>query len=172
MISMLAFGQSATQVQPADRTGVSAEPPMLGIHWAKGTIQDERLLAPRRSVNMTYHGGVIMPTANSTAIFWGPSWATSPGDKITGMDSWYQGFGGSNYAKTSDEYTGLQRPGYSVNQLRWTLRRYQHSYGRQQHQCDPGGSLQDDHEPRSVRQRLLSSVRGRATRQRRLLRLA
>jgi hypothetical protein len=27
-------------------------------------------------------------------------------DKIAGMDSWYLGFGGSNYAGTSDEYTG------------------------------------------------------------------
>ncbi len=58
-----------------------------------------------RTPNMTYHGGVIMPTANSQAIFWGPSWGTSPGDKVTGMDSWYLGFGGSNYAKTPAEYT-------------------------------------------------------------------
>ena len=28
------------------------------------------------------------------------------GDKIAGLDSWYSGFDGSNYAKTSDEYTG------------------------------------------------------------------
>jgi len=54
---------------------------------------------------MTYHGGVIMPSTVSQAIFWGPSW-TNPGDKITGLDSWYTGFSNSNYAKTSDEYTG------------------------------------------------------------------
>jgi hypothetical protein len=77
---------------------------MLGIHWAKGVNPE---LAPaRRSPNMTYHGGVIMPTANATAIFWGTSWANYSGDKISGMDSWYQGFSNSNYAKTSDEYTG------------------------------------------------------------------
>lgn len=57
---------------------------------------------------MTYHGGVIMPSTVSEAIFWGPSWANSSftGDKISGLDSWYSGFNGSNYAKTSDEYTG------------------------------------------------------------------
>jgi hypothetical protein len=47
-----------------------------------------------------------MTTAKSQAIFWGPGWTSSPGDKITGLDSWYSGFNGSNYAKTSDEYTG------------------------------------------------------------------
>ena len=57
---------------------------------------------------MTYHGGKIMPTAIMHAIFWGPSWsnATFAGDKISGLDIWYSGFSGSNYAKTSDEYTG------------------------------------------------------------------
>jgi hypothetical protein len=62
----------------------------------------------RRSANMTYHGGKIMPTAVSKAIFWGPSWtnATFAGDKISGLDSWYTGHSASNYAKTVDEYTG------------------------------------------------------------------
>ena len=55
---------------------------------------------------MTYHGGVIMTTANTEAIFWGTSWGSYSGDKITGMDTWYTGFSNSNYAKTSDEYTG------------------------------------------------------------------
>jgi len=63
-------------------------------------------LARKRSPNMTYHGGKIMPTAVSKAIFWGTSWGTYTGDKITGIDSFYTGFSGSNYAKTSDEYTG------------------------------------------------------------------
>ena len=64
--------------------------------------------ASRTSTNMTYHGGVIMPTAVSKAIFWGPSWAsaTFAGDKLSGIDSFYTGFSGSHYAVTSDEYTG------------------------------------------------------------------
>jgi hypothetical protein len=57
---------------------------------------------------MIYHGGKIMPTAVTQAIFWGPSWSNRSfvGDKITGLHSFYLGFSGSNYAKTSDEYTG------------------------------------------------------------------
>jgi len=61
----------------------------------------------QRSAAMNYHGGKIMPTAVTQAIFWGSSWtnATSAGDKITGIDAFYTGFNNSNYAKTSDEYT-------------------------------------------------------------------
>src|SRR4029077_19485798 len=61
----------------------------------------------RSSPNMTNHGGRIMPTASVKAIFWGTSWntASAVGDKITGTDTFYTGFSGSNYAKTSDEYT-------------------------------------------------------------------
>jgi len=78
------------------------EPPMLGVHWAKGSG------GGTGSPDMTFHGGDIMATAATEAIFWGTSWANASlvGDKITGLDSWYQGFGGSNYAGTSDEYTG------------------------------------------------------------------
>jgi hypothetical protein len=105
MISMLAFGQSDTQIQSGN--GVNTQPPMLGIHWAKGTPQDALRMQPqRRTPNMTYHGGAIMPIANITAIFWGTTWGNYNGDKISGMDSWHQGFSNSNYAKISDEYTG------------------------------------------------------------------
>lgn len=106
MASMLAFGQNDTQTQSANRNAV--QPPMLGVQWAQGTPEDNMRQQPlaRRSPNMTYHGGVIMPTSNVTAIFWGSSWGSYNGDKMTGMDSYYQGFGNSNYTKTNDEYTG------------------------------------------------------------------
>ena len=46
--------------------------------------------------------------AATQVIFWGASWADPnfAGDKIKGIDSWYTGFGGSNYAATSNEYKG------------------------------------------------------------------
>ncbi|WP_109487589.1 hypothetical protein [Occallatibacter savannae] len=106
-------GQGNSQTEYLD---AQKEPPMLGIHWARGFQPNARAaeeakdakaaLGTRRSPNMTNHGGVIMPQANTTAIFWGTSWGSYSGDKITGIDSWYQGFSNSNYAKTSDEYTG------------------------------------------------------------------
>src|SRR5262249_47366921 len=53
-------------------------------------------------------GGKIMPTAVTKAVFWGNSWSNTSfiGDKISGLDSWHTGFSNSNYAATSDEYTG------------------------------------------------------------------
>jgi hypothetical protein len=113
-ITATAQGQGNSQTEYLD---AQKAPPMLGIHWARGfqpnaraaeEAKDAKAAAgARRSPNMTNHGGVIMPTANVTAIFWGTSWNGYSGDKITGMESWYLGFGGSNYAATSDEYTGL-----------------------------------------------------------------
>ena len=111
-LGVFAFGQTEDSASSArqDLTSLNNqhEPPMLGIHWARGF--DPFARAPRGggSPNMTYHGGVIMPSTVSEAIYWGPSWTNSSfvGDKITGLDSWYTGFSNSNYAKTSDEYTG------------------------------------------------------------------
>ena len=101
------------QPDTPETMNIQTEPPMLGIHWAQGFEPMARArqdaLGPRRlrrSPNMTYHGGKIMPTAITRAIFWGTSWGTYTGDKISGMDLWYEGFNSSNYAKTSDEYTG------------------------------------------------------------------
>ena len=116
-LPVFAFGQAQAQTSATapsavqDLSGVSG-PPMLGIHWARGFDPSPRLREAskqaRRSKSplMTYHGGKIMPSSNTEAIFWGSSWASSPGDKISGMDSWYPGFSNSNYAKTSVEYTG------------------------------------------------------------------
>jgi hypothetical protein len=107
-LAMSAFGQGGHP--PEDLSDdQNPGPPFLSFHWARGTqpsarIQDARVSSP----NMVYHGGKILPTVNAKAIFWGPSWANSTfvSDKFTGLDSWYYGFSGSDYAKTSDEYTG------------------------------------------------------------------
>src|SRR2546430_2129056 len=78
------------------------EPPMLGIHYAKGQGGNAG-----GSPDMTSHGGPILTSSVTAAIFWGASWASSSfaGDKIRGIDSWYDGFGDSNYAKASTEYS-------------------------------------------------------------------
>ncbi len=86
--------------QDVAHQGREQAPLMLGIHWAKG------VKAPLASPDMTFHGGTVLTSTAAQAIFWGTSWPSMAGDKISGMDSWYSGFGGSNYAKTSDEYSG------------------------------------------------------------------
>jgi hypothetical protein len=79
------------------------EPVALGLHWARDFAPPQ---GHGRNPDMLWHNGAIMPAAYTQAIFWGTTWLSSPGDKITGMDTWYSGFGSSNYAGTSDEYTG------------------------------------------------------------------
>ncbi len=110
----LACAQSITaqDSKSVENLNVKTGPPMLGIHWARGfepnfrATHEAKAAPARRSANMTYHGGKIMPTAVTKAIFWGTTWGSYSGDKITGMDTWYIGFENSNYAGTSDEYTG------------------------------------------------------------------
>jgi len=80
------------------------EPPKGGIHWARG---HQEPASAGTNPDMTWHGGRILPTSTTVAIFWGTSWANSTfvKDKITGLDSWYKGVGGSRYGATTDEYT-------------------------------------------------------------------
>lgn len=90
---------------------VSGAHPTANLHASSRVVYhyDRSHYANRRpstSANMTYHGGKIMPTSNTKAIFWGTSWAAYSGDKMTGLDSWYGGFSNSHYAQTSTEYTG------------------------------------------------------------------
>jgi len=103
--------QTAASSHVEDQNAATAnQPPMLGIHWAKGfnpNARSAQLNAARTNrIVMTYHGGVIMPTANVHPIFWGTSWPSYSGDKITGMNSYYAGWNNSNYAHTNTEYTG------------------------------------------------------------------
>src|SRR5689334_13641861 len=57
---------------------------------------------------MTLHGGQVLTSSTTYAIWWGPEWSSASfaGDKISGIDAFFQGFGGSNYAGTSTEYYG------------------------------------------------------------------
>jgi hypothetical protein len=82
-------------------------PPMLGIHWSREDHASHQA-RPTKSPLMTYHGGKIMTTASTQAIFWGASWnnASFASDKVSGLDTWYAGHNNANYAKASDEYAG------------------------------------------------------------------
>jgi hypothetical protein len=86
---------------------LAAQPPMLGIHWARGEAGKARP-GGGSSPNMTSHGGAIMPTVFIQAIFWGPGWSDSTfvADKFTGLATWHGGLNGNSFTDTSDEYSG------------------------------------------------------------------
>src|SRR5262249_5685264 len=94
-------GSQQDALEPSTRH----EPPMKGIHWARGQAPASR---PPASPNLVYHGGPVMESgAYVEPIFWGTSWGSSAfvGDKITGMQLFYGTIGGSHYAATNSEYT-------------------------------------------------------------------
>jgi hypothetical protein len=80
------------------------EPPMAGIHWARGVAGAAR---PSKSPNLISHGGPVMHGTVVAPIFWGTKWADPNfvGDKQAGIASFYKGVGGSSYAATNSEYT-------------------------------------------------------------------
>ena len=58
------------------------------------------------SPDLVFHDGPVLTASKAFAIFWGSTWNTSPGDKISGLETFFQGFGGSNFAGTNTEYSG------------------------------------------------------------------
>src|SRR6266436_4943372 len=69
-VPVLAFGQGREDLS------TTHEPPMLGIHWARGFDPFARAHEAHGhggggSPNMTYHGGKIMQIAVTENIFWG-----------------------------------------------------------------------------------------------------
>lgn len=100
--SSLLFAQSP------NRNPNKGEPPILGPHW---TREQARQRPASTNNDLLYHGGPILPGVSTTAIFWGSSWATYTGDKMSGMDKWYahagtvSGGSGSAYEATVNEYT-------------------------------------------------------------------
>jgi hypothetical protein len=83
--------------QPLDEG--APEPPGARVARPRGADK-----GASSSSNMTWHGGAVLHTTVTGAVFWGSSW-TDANAKVAGMDSFFQGFDGSNYAATSDEYT-------------------------------------------------------------------
>jgi len=105
---MLAVPAQAGTGRPPSPHASSELAPRIVAGAAHGLVRPHGAKAPtasaRRSPLMTYHGGVIMPESFVKAIFWGTTWSATDA-KITGIDSFYGGFGGSNYAATNTEYT-------------------------------------------------------------------
>ncbi len=100
LLSSMAWGQGNNR----ETMPTIPDPPMLGPHFIRG--HQAGAGAAGAAPLLTYHNGNIMATSVTQSIFWGVSWANPNfvGDKITGLDTWYNGEGGSDFAKTSDEY--------------------------------------------------------------------
>src|SRR5258708_37116309 len=91
-LGVVSFGQDADS-PASNRQDLSAlngqhEPPMLGIHWARGFNPFARPVHKGHSPNITYHGGANMPSTDTDANYWGPSWNTNAvvGDRRSGLD--------------------------------------------------------------------------------------
>ena len=97
-------GAMMTASAQRDMTGPPFEPPMAGIHWARG---EQQARGGSKSPNLVYHRGPVMHGTAVEPIFWGSSWsnASFAGDKISGVQTFYSGIGASTYASTNTEYT-------------------------------------------------------------------
>jgi hypothetical protein len=106
VVTMGAQGQGQSHGQGNQGQGGPppvAEPPMSGIQWARGQAWPPG--GGGGSPLLVSHGGPIMSTgAYVEPIFWGPGWS-NPGDKISGIQSFYGGMGSSSYDATNSEYT-------------------------------------------------------------------
>jgi hypothetical protein len=99
--------QSVAAIAEDDRSDHKQSAPLdAKIHWAKEQAPEHAARAASGSPNLIWHGGNIMSTAQTTAIFWGSSWgnANFTDDKMTGIADFYTGLYHSNYAQTTDEY--------------------------------------------------------------------
>jgi hypothetical protein len=82
-----------------------SEPAGAMVHWARG---EGKPTGNATASNLAYHGGPVLTAGTFVRpIFWGQNWnnSTFVGDKISGLQSFYVGLGGSNYAPTNSEYT-------------------------------------------------------------------
>lgn len=105
----VALDDSATGESAVDQAATGED----GLHGAPEHLFKGRGEASRSggggSPLMTDHGGPVLVTSKVKAIFWGSAWNTDPGfvDKIAGLDTFFQGYGGSAYAGASTEYSGV-----------------------------------------------------------------
>jgi hypothetical protein len=81
------------------------EPPLAGIHWARGESPMHAHTAS--SPVLLYHGGPVMHGTFVQPILWGARWSDPAfvADKITGLTAFYSGIGTSDYGNTTTEYT-------------------------------------------------------------------
>ncbi len=109
-----ATAAAAEPGEPAEDLAYSPTSPAQHVH----ATRDE---AARRhgagttstsSAAMSFHGGNVLPHIAARVVLAGAKWRDPAfaADKISGLDSFYSGYGGSIYAVTADEYIGANGP--------------------------------------------------------------
>jgi hypothetical protein len=109
VLGLAAVAACLASVAVAATVAQADPPPALfaggtnGIVFAHGSHGNPH---GNRNAQLVYHFGSVMGSgAVVKSIFWGSSWSTYVGDKITGIDSFYAGVGGTAYTGTTTEYT-------------------------------------------------------------------
>ncbi len=104
---LLAAGCAAPE-DVADETQAlhGAPSPDAKVHWQR----DAHKGGGGGSALMTYHGGSVLTTNKTMAVFWGSQWSATSfqGDKVTGLDSFFSGMSGSKIEGVASEYSGIQ----------------------------------------------------------------
>lgn len=85
---------------PAPRLSSGAE---SGVVYTRGSRSPDKNPSP----DLVWHGGPVSHGITVQPIFWGTNWADPAfvNDKVTGLDTFYRGIGGSKYIDTNVEYT-------------------------------------------------------------------
>src|SRR5438067_883953 len=114
VIGLAAIAACASLAAAAATAALADPPPALfaggqnGVVFAHGAGHGK----PRRggAQQLAYHFGSVMTNGAAVkSIFWGTSWNQGD-DKISGMDTFYAGVGGTGYAATNTEYTDGSGP--------------------------------------------------------------
>jgi hypothetical protein len=106
MLAVVSLGLVALAATAAEAAGPSINAgPQAGTVWQRGLQTAAGHAAHTQSPNLIYHGGLVRTSQTEVfPIFWGTSWPSYVGDKISGINSFYGSVGGSSYAGTNGEY--------------------------------------------------------------------
>src|SRR6202142_220882 len=82
---LVLLASSLVSAQSPNNNPNKNEPPMLGPHLTREEAAKQAAQAPQahKRGDLLYHGGIILPSVTTQAVFWGKTWGTYTGDKIS-----------------------------------------------------------------------------------------
>ena len=101
LLTLLAASGAGVEAAPPPGPHGAPEPSMLGIHWSKGHAPP--FGGGGSDPHLVFHNGPVMANGTEvTPIFWGSSWPSLAGDKISGLADFYGHVGGTSYFATNE----------------------------------------------------------------------